>query len=100
VVVPDHSSDLRDRSGPWFDGWSVLPLAAAATERMRIGTLVSNPILRRAATLARQTLTVDHISGGRLDLGIGAGLFDWDHCETHRPEWLSHRCSPTLNTTA
>ena len=43
VVVPDHSSDLRDRSGPWFDGWSVLALAAAATERIRIGTRSATP---------------------------------------------------------
>ena len=87
VVVPDHSSDLRDRSGPWFDGWTVLPLAAAATERIRIGTLVSNPILRPAATLARQALTVDHLSGGRLDLGIGAGLFEWDHHAVGEEPW-------------
>jgi alkanesulfonate monooxygenase SsuD/methylene tetrahydromethanopterin reductase-like flavin-dependent oxidoreductase (luciferase family) len=87
VVVPDHSSDLRDRGKPWFDGWSVLPLAAAATERIRIGTLVSNPILRPAATLARQALTVDHLSGGRLDLGIGAGLFDWDHHAVGEEPW-------------
>ncbi|MCT7661411.1 LLM class flavin-dependent oxidoreductase [Mycobacterium deserti] len=87
VLVPDHSSDLRDRSRPWFDGWSVLPLGAAATERIRIGTLVSNPILRPAATLARQALTVDHLSGGRLDLGIGAGLFDWDHHAVGEQPW-------------
>lgn len=87
VFVPDHSSNLRDRDGDWFDGWSVLPLAAAATERIRIGTLVSNPILRPASTLARQALTVDHLSGGRLDLGIGAGLFDWDHHAVGEEAW-------------
>jgi alkanesulfonate monooxygenase SsuD/methylene tetrahydromethanopterin reductase-like flavin-dependent oxidoreductase (luciferase family) len=87
VLVPDHSSDLRDRDGAWFDGWSVLPLAAQATESIRIGTLVSNQILRPAATLARQALTVDHLSGGRLDLGIGAGLFDWDHHAVGEEPW-------------
>jgi alkanesulfonate monooxygenase SsuD/methylene tetrahydromethanopterin reductase-like flavin-dependent oxidoreductase (luciferase family) len=87
VFLPDHSADLRNRDGAWFDGWSVLPLAAAATERIRIGTLVSNPILRPAATLARQALTVDHLSGGRLDLGIGAGLFDWDHHAVGEQPW-------------
>lgn len=87
VLLPDHSSDLRDRDSPWFDGWSVLPLAAEATERIRIGTLVSNPILRPAATLARQALTIDHLSGGRLDLGIGAGLFEWDHHAVGEEPW-------------
>jgi alkanesulfonate monooxygenase SsuD/methylene tetrahydromethanopterin reductase-like flavin-dependent oxidoreductase (luciferase family) len=87
VLLPDHSSDLRDRDGAWFDGWSVLPLAAQATDRVRIGTLVSNPILRPAATLARQALTVDHLSDGRLDLGVGAGLFEWDHHAVGEQPW-------------
>lgn len=87
ILLPDHSADLRDRGGPWFDGWSVLPLAAATTERIRIGSLVSNPILRPAATLARQALTIDHLSGGRLDLGIGAGLFEWDHWAVGEEPW-------------
>ncbi len=87
VFLPDHSADLFNRGGPWFDGWSVLPALAAATERIRIGTLVSNPILRPPATLARQALTVDHLSGGRLDFGIGAGVFDWDHHAVGEKPW-------------
>ena len=87
VLVPDHSADLRDRGGPWFDGWSLLPIAAHTTDRIRIGTLVSNPILRPPATLARQALTIDHLSGGRLDLGIGAGIFDWDHHAVGEEPW-------------
>ena len=87
VLVPDHSADLRNRGGPWFDGWSLLPIAAHTTDRIRIGTLVSNPILRPPATLARQALTVDHLSGGRLDLGIGAGIFDWDHHAVGEEPW-------------
>lgn len=87
VFVPDHSADPFHSGGPWFDGWSVLAAAAAATERIRIGTLVSNPILRPAATLARQALTIDHLSGGRLDLGIGAGVFEWDHRAVGDEPW-------------
>ena len=49
VLVPDHSADLRNRGGPWFDSWSLLPIAVHTTDRIRIGTLVSNPVLRPAA---------------------------------------------------
>ena len=87
MYLPDHSADPFNRGGPWFDGWTVLPALAAATERIRIGTLVSNPILRPPATLARQALTVDHLSGGRLDLGIGAGVFEWDHHAVGEEPW-------------
>lgn len=87
VYLPDHSANPFNRGAPWFDGWTVLPALAAATERIRIGTLVSNPILRPAATLARQALTFDHLSGGRLDLGIGAGVFDWDHQAVGEEPW-------------
>jgi alkanesulfonate monooxygenase SsuD/methylene tetrahydromethanopterin reductase-like flavin-dependent oxidoreductase (luciferase family) len=87
VYLPDHSADLRQLDGPWFDGWSALPLMATATTRIRIGTLVSNPILRPPATLARQAMTLDALSGGRLDLGIGAGLFDWDHHAVGEEPW-------------
>ena len=87
VFVPDHSADPFRPGGPWFDGWSVLAAAATATEQIRIGTLVSNPILRPAATLARQALTVDHLSHGRLDLGVGAGVFAWDHAAVGEDPW-------------
>jgi alkanesulfonate monooxygenase SsuD/methylene tetrahydromethanopterin reductase-like flavin-dependent oxidoreductase (luciferase family) len=87
IFLPDHSADPFNRGGPWFDGWSVLPVLATATERIRIGTLVSNPILRPPATLARQAMTVDHLSGGRLDLGIGAGVFEWDHQAVGEEPW-------------
>jgi alkanesulfonate monooxygenase SsuD/methylene tetrahydromethanopterin reductase-like flavin-dependent oxidoreductase (luciferase family) len=87
AYLPDHSADPFNRGAPWFDGWSVLPALATATERIRIGTLVSNPILRPPATLARQAMTVDQLSGGRLDLGIGAGVFDFDHHAVGEEPW-------------
>jgi alkanesulfonate monooxygenase SsuD/methylene tetrahydromethanopterin reductase-like flavin-dependent oxidoreductase (luciferase family) len=87
VFVPDHMGDFRDLGGPWFDGWIMLAAAATVTETIRIGALVSNPILRAPALLAKQAMTVDHLSRGRLDLGIGAGLFAHDHHAVGSEPW-------------
>jgi alkanesulfonate monooxygenase SsuD/methylene tetrahydromethanopterin reductase-like flavin-dependent oxidoreductase (luciferase family) len=87
VVVPDHIGDLRDLAGPWLEGWSVLAAAAVQTERIRIGPLVANPILRSPALLAKQAMAIDHLSGGRLDLGLGAGIFDFDHAAVGTEPW-------------
>jgi alkanesulfonate monooxygenase SsuD/methylene tetrahydromethanopterin reductase-like flavin-dependent oxidoreductase (luciferase family) len=87
VFFPDHMGDFRNMAGPWFDGWSMIAAAAIATKTIRIGALVSNPILRAPALLAKQAITVDHLSGGRLDLGIGAGLFAHDHHAVGSEPW-------------
>ncbi|MGM1065107.1 LLM class flavin-dependent oxidoreductase [Saccharothrix sp. Mg75] len=87
VFVPDHSGDLRDRRNTWHDSWAVLAAAAVSTRRVRIGTLVANQVLRPPAHLARQAVAIDHLSGGRLELGIGAGLFDWDHYSVGERPW-------------
>ncbi|HYH13135.1 MAG TPA: LLM class flavin-dependent oxidoreductase, partial [Thermomicrobiales bacterium] len=79
--------NLRDLSGTWFDGLTALAVVAMHTDSIRIGTLVSNPILRPPAMLARQALSIDHLSGGRLELGIGAGVFDWDHHAVGTEPW-------------
>ncbi|NKQ51654.1 LLM class flavin-dependent oxidoreductase [Amycolatopsis sp. K13G38] len=79
VWVDDHLLNPAKPAQPWLDAWSVLPALAAATSRVRIGPLVANGVLRPAATLVRHALSVDHISGGRLELGIGAGYAAADH---------------------
>lgn len=89
VFLPDHSGDLRDRRRGWFDSWAVLAAAAVSTERIRIGPMVANQILRPPAQLARQALTIDHASKGRFELGIGAGLFAWDHYSVGELPWAS-----------
>ncbi|MHA2187284.1 MAG: LLM class flavin-dependent oxidoreductase [Candidatus Thorarchaeota archaeon] len=71
--VADHFVNYAHPTDPWFDGWTTLAALANATSRIRIGSLVTSIPLRNPAVLARQALTVDHISNGRLDLGIGAG---------------------------
>jgi alkanesulfonate monooxygenase SsuD/methylene tetrahydromethanopterin reductase-like flavin-dependent oxidoreductase (luciferase family) len=58
---------------PLFDGLTALATAAALTERVRLGTLVCAPVHRHPLALANIAVTLDHASGGRLDLGIGAG---------------------------
>ena len=85
--VADHSGDYRNIDGTWFDGWTVLAVMAKETTRIRIGTLVSNPILRPPALLAKEALTVDHLSGGRLEMGIGTGIASFDHATMGIDYW-------------
>lgn len=83
----DHFVNPIDAESDWFEGWTLLAALATQTTSMRIGTLVSSMTLRNPALLARQALTVDHISGGRLELGLGAGRVPNDHLMTGVPEW-------------
>jgi alkanesulfonate monooxygenase SsuD/methylene tetrahydromethanopterin reductase-like flavin-dependent oxidoreductase (luciferase family) len=83
----DHSGDYRNLDGTWFDGWTVLAIMAKETTGIRIGTLVSNPVLRPPALLAKEALTVDHLSEGRLELGIGTGIEPLDHATMGSDYW-------------
>ncbi|MEV3852888.1 LLM class flavin-dependent oxidoreductase [Streptomyces sp. NPDC050095] len=69
----DHLSWRTFRDGPWFGAIPTLTAAAAATERLRLGTLVTSPNFRHPVTLAKELISLDDISGGRFTLGIGAG---------------------------
>lgn len=71
--LADHFATRFRPDGIWFDGWSLLAAMAAKTSRIRIGTAVSSPTLHNPAMLAKRAMTVDHISGGRLVLGLGSG---------------------------
>lgn len=80
--VFDHFKALYgDPSGPCMDGWTVLAALAAATDSIRIGSLVTGVTYRHPSILAAQAASVDHISGGRLELGIGAAWFEQEHRE-------------------
>lgn len=72
--IADHFVDWSNPPSPWFEAWTLAAAVAQATTRIRISTCVTQFPLRNPAMLAIQALTVDHISNGRLDLGLGIGL--------------------------
>ncbi len=67
VVDPDRAQHTM------FDGPATLALMASGTTRIRVGTLVSSLYFRHPVTLAKAAMTVDHLSGGRLELALGVG---------------------------
>jgi alkanesulfonate monooxygenase SsuD/methylene tetrahydromethanopterin reductase-like flavin-dependent oxidoreductase (luciferase family) len=74
IGLADHLVDWAGGKGPWFELWTHVAAVAQATSRIRLTTLVAQIPLRNPAHFAQQALTVDHISGGRLDVGLGTGL--------------------------
>ena len=62
-----------------LDAWTTLAGLAAVTERIRLGTMVSPATFRHPSVLAKSVVTADHISGGRVELGMGAGWFEREH---------------------
>ena len=78
--VFDHFKPLYgDPSGPCFEGWTLLAALAARTKRVRLGTLVTGITYRHPSVLAAEAVTIDHISNGRLELGLGAAWNDAEH---------------------
>ncbi len=75
----DHYSTVTGRGGGSLDAWTTLAGLAVVTERLRLGTLVSPVTFRHPSLLARAVVTVDHISGGRVELGMGAGWMEHEH---------------------
>jgi alkanesulfonate monooxygenase SsuD/methylene tetrahydromethanopterin reductase-like flavin-dependent oxidoreductase (luciferase family) len=70
----DHLMPIAsDRLGPIFEGWTLLSALAAQTRRLRLGLLVTSNRFRPPPVLAKIATTVDVVSGGRLEFGIGAG---------------------------
>ncbi len=88
VYVWDHlvhrTQQLTD---PLFDGLTALAAAATFTSRIRLGTMVAAPIFRHPVVLANQAMTLDQLSGGRMELGIGAGGALRDHELLGIPPW-------------
>ncbi|MFI6442585.1 LLM class flavin-dependent oxidoreductase [Streptomyces sp. NPDC050759] len=82
----DHLSWRTLRDGPWHDALTTLTAVAAVTSRMELGTLVSSPNFRHPVPLAKQVMTLDHVSGGRFVLGIGAGAAGADATVLGEPD--------------
>ena len=68
-----------DPEGPCLEAWTTVSALAQATKRARIGTLVNGNTYRNPCLTAKMAASLDHISGGRLNLGIGAGWFELEH---------------------
>ena len=78
--VFDHFLPIQsDPEGPCFDGLTLLSAMAAHTKHIRCGILVVGNTYRNPAVLANIATTIDHVSGGRLELGIGAAWYEMEH---------------------
>lgn len=83
----DHLSWRSFRDGPWFGAVPTLTAAACATSRMRLGTMVTSPNFRHPVTLAKELITLDDVSEGRITLGIGAGGSGFDATALGQEAW-------------
>ena len=78
--IDDHLlSDEGDWRSPKLEGWITLAALAAVTTRARLGHMVTANTFRNAGVTAKMATTLDHVSGGRAILGLGAGWFEREH---------------------
>lgn len=76
----DHYLSVADRAERGaLDAWGTICALAAVTERIRLGTVVSPATFRHPSILAKLVVTADHVSGGRVELGLGAGWHEAEH---------------------
>lgn len=83
----DHLTWRFFRDRPWFAAMPTLVAAALATSRLRLGTLVASPTFRHPVTFAKELMTLDDVSGGRLTAGIGAGGDGFDATALQTVGW-------------
>jgi alkanesulfonate monooxygenase SsuD/methylene tetrahydromethanopterin reductase-like flavin-dependent oxidoreductase (luciferase family) len=83
----DHLAWRSLRDVPWFGAVPTLAAAATVTDRIRLGTLVASPNFRHPVPFARELVTLDDVSRGRLTLGIGAGGTGWDATMLGQAPW-------------
>lgn len=75
----DHYTAIIREHADALDAWTTLAALAAVTSRIRLGTLVSPVTFRHPSVLARMAVTVDHVSGGRVEVGLGSGWYEREH---------------------
>jgi alkanesulfonate monooxygenase SsuD/methylene tetrahydromethanopterin reductase-like flavin-dependent oxidoreductase (luciferase family) len=92
----DNMRNSRDPAIPVHDGPTLISAWAATTSRIRVGLLIANVVLRRPTLLAKQAVTLDHVSAGRFDLGIGSGLWPTDHAMAGVPMWTARERADRL----
>ncbi|GAB2575400.1 LLM class flavin-dependent oxidoreductase [Streptomyces capparidis] len=83
----DHLSWRSFRDRTWFGALPTLTAAAGATARLRLGTLVTSPNFRHPVTLAKELITLDDVSAGRVTLGVGAGGTGFDATALGQEPW-------------
>jgi F420-dependent oxidoreductase-like protein len=82
IWLADHfMPNAEDTSAPWPEAWVTLGALAAVIPRIRLGTLVTGNTYRHPAILAKMAATLDHISGGRVVLGMGSGWQENEHAK-------------------
>jgi alkanesulfonate monooxygenase SsuD/methylene tetrahydromethanopterin reductase-like flavin-dependent oxidoreductase (luciferase family) len=92
----DNLRNPRDPAVPVLDGPTVVTAWAATTSRIRVGLLIANLVFRQPTVLAKQALTIDHVAGGRFDLGIGSGVWPTDHGMAGVPVWTARERTERL----
>jgi alkanesulfonate monooxygenase SsuD/methylene tetrahydromethanopterin reductase-like flavin-dependent oxidoreductase (luciferase family) len=83
----DHIAWRSLRDDPWFSAVPTLTAAALATSTIRLGTLVASPNFRHPVPFARELITLDDVSGGRLTVGLGSGGEGWDATILGQEPW-------------
>ncbi|HYI26031.1 MAG TPA: LLM class flavin-dependent oxidoreductase [Thermomicrobiales bacterium] len=77
--LTDHLTRTANPGEPYLEAWTLLSALAVEVTQARLGVLVSSNTFRHPSVLAKMAVTVDHISNGRLELGVGAGWFKTEH---------------------
>jgi alkanesulfonate monooxygenase SsuD/methylene tetrahydromethanopterin reductase-like flavin-dependent oxidoreductase (luciferase family) len=95
VFIWDHL--LREAGVPFVDPWIAMTAMAVATERVRIGPMVTPVPRRRPEKMARETATLDHVSNGRLILGVGSGGDGWGEMSAFGEETDPRRLGDMLD---
>ena len=77
--VTDHLLAANHENTPYYESWTLIAALAMLTNRLRFGVMVSSNTFRNPGLLAKEAVTIDHASNGRVDIGIGTGWMEREH---------------------